>query len=69
MKSNYNSKIASENKWKWKHNCPKPLGWSKGHPKRKVYSNTSLSKVIRKISNTQPNLTSKGAGQRIANKT
>ena len=33
-----------------------------------VYSNTSLSHEIRKFSNIQPNLTFKGAGERIANK-
>ena len=34
----------------------KSLGCSKGGPKRKVYSNTSLSQETRKVSNTQPTL-------------
>ena len=31
------------NKWKWKHNNPKPMGFSKSSAKGKVHSNTSLS--------------------------
>ena len=46
----------------------KPLGCSKGGPKREVYSNTSLSQETRKVLNTQPNLTPKRAGKRTANK-
>ena len=41
----------------------KPLGCSKGSPKREIYSNTSLSQKTRKVSNTHPKLTSKGAGK------
>ena len=36
--------------------------------KREEYSNTSLSPEIRKVLNTQPNLTPKEAGKRTANK-
>ena len=50
------------------NNCSKPLGCSKGGPKREVYSNTSLSQETRKVSTTQPNLTPKGAEERTANK-
>ena len=32
------------NEWKWKHNNPKPMGFSKSSAKRKVHSNTSLPK-------------------------
>ena len=35
------------NKWKWKHSGSKPLGCSKGSPKKEVYSNTSLSQEKR----------------------
>ena len=51
------------NKWKWKHNCSKHLGCSKGHRKRIVYSNASLSQEMRKVLNTQPNPTPKRAGK------
>ena len=47
----------------------KPLGCSNGGVKREVYSNISLSQETRNVSNTQPNITPKGAGERIANKT
>ena len=50
------------------HSCSKPLGCSKGGPKREIHSNTSLSQETRKISNTQANVTPKGAGERTANK-
>ena len=30
------------NKWKWKHDRPKPLRCSKSGPKREVYGNTGL---------------------------
>ena len=30
------------NEWKWKHNNPKPMGFSKSSAKGKIYSNTSL---------------------------
>ena len=40
------------------------MGHSKGSPKRRVYSNTSLSQETRKVSNTQPNPTPKGAQEK-----
>ena len=45
-----------KNKWQWKHNDPKPMGWSKCSYKREVYSNTILPQETRNISNKQPNL-------------
>ena len=30
------------NTWKWNHNNPKPIGFSKSSAKEKVHSNTSL---------------------------
>ena len=44
----------------------KPLGCSKGSPKREIHSNTALKK--QEVSNTQPNPTPKGAGKGIGNK-
>ena len=38
-------------KGKWKHNDPKPMGYSKSSSKKEVYSNTSLPQETRKISN------------------
>ena len=38
------------------------------YTKREVYSNIDLPQEARKILNTQPNLTPKGAGKRTANK-
>ena len=42
-----------------KINTPKPMGCSKSHSKRKVYSNTSPPQETRKSSNKQANFTSK----------
>ena len=42
---------------------------SKSSSKRKVYSNTSLPQEIGKISNKQPNFTSKAARERRTDKT
>ena len=53
-------------KWKWKHNDPKPMGCSKSSSKRKVYSNTILPQETRKISNKQPNLTPKATKERTS---
>ena len=47
---------------------PKPMGCSKISSKRKVYSNAILPQEIRKISNKQPNLTTKAIRERT-NKT
>ena len=44
------------------------MGHSKDDPERKVYSDTSLSQETRKVSNTQPNPTPKGAGERTTKK-
>ena len=60
-----------KNSWKqmkMKTQLSKPLGCSKGGPKREVHSNTSPSQKLREVSNTQANLTPKGAGERTANK-
>ena len=39
------------NKWKQKHNKPKPLGFSKSSAKGNVHSNTSLPQETREKSN------------------
>ena len=56
------------NKWKWTHNNPKPMGHSKGSPEREVHRNTGLPKKERKISNKQPNPTSKKTRGTTTNK-
>ena len=56
-------------KWKWKHNDPKLMRYSKIHCKREVYSNTTLSQETRKISNKINGLTCKEARKRITSKT
>jgi hypothetical protein len=49
---------------KWPKYCmhmlikKKPMGYSKGNPKRKVYSHECVSLKHRKISNEHPNTTS-----------
>ena len=53
----------------WKHDDPKPMGYSKSSSKREVYSYTSLPQETRKISNKQSNLTPKGTRERRTNKT
>ena len=45
------------------------MGFIKSSSKREVYSNTSLFQETRKISNKQPNFTSKAARDRRADKT
>ena len=52
-------KKVSGNKSKWMHNNQKPMGHSKGSAEREVHSNSSLPKEHRKISNKQPNPTSR----------
>ena len=54
IRSSWKLKISG-NKWKWTHNNPK----SEGSTERVLHSNTGLSKEDRKISNKQPNPTSK----------
>ena len=39
------------NEWKWKHNNPTPMGFSKSSAKGKVHSNTSLPQETREMSN------------------
>ena len=46
------------NKWKLKHNNPKPMGFSKSSPKSEIHSITSWPQETRKTSNKQPNFTS-----------
>ena len=57
------------NKWKWKHDGPKPMGCMKSSFKREVYSNTNLPQDTRKISNKQSNHTRKAIRERRTNKT
>ena len=38
------------NKWEWKHDNPKPMGFSKSSAKGKVHSNTSLPQETREKS-------------------
>ena len=40
----------------WKHNNPKPMGFSKNSAKRELNSNTSLPQEPREIANKQPNV-------------
>ena len=54
-----NQKIP-RNKWQWKYDDPKPMGYSKSSSKREVYSNTILPQETRKISSKLPKLTPKG---------
>ena len=46
---------------KMKTQQSKFLGYIKGSPKRKVYCNSGPYQEARKVPNTQPNITSKGA--------
>ena len=39
------------NKWKWKHNNPKPMGHCKSSAKGKVHNNTGIPQETRKKSN------------------
>ena len=43
-------------KWKWKHDNPKPMVFSKISAKGKVHSNTSLPQETREKSNNNLNL-------------
>ena len=58
-----NQKIP-RNKWQWKHDDPKHMGYSRSSPKSKVYSNTILPQETRNISNKQHNLTLKTIRER-----
>ena len=48
-------------KWKWNHDNPKPMAFSKSSAKREIHSNTSLPQ---ETSNKQPNFTSKPTRKR-----
>ena len=63
-----NLKIPSS-KWQGRYDTSKPMGCSKSHSKRKVYSNTSPPQETRKSPNKQANFTSKAAQQRKTDKT
>ena len=39
------------NEWRWKHNNPKPMGFSKSNAKGKIHSNTSLPQETGEKSN------------------
>lgn len=56
------------NKWKWKHNCPKSTGYGKSDSEREVFRDTVLPWQMRKISNKQLNLPSKGIRKTRINK-
>ena len=47
------------NKWKQKHDNPKPVGLSKSSAKGKVHSNTGLPQETREKSSKLPNFTPK----------
>ena len=51
------------NKWKCKHDNPKPMGFNKS-AKREVHSNTSLLQQTRETSHKQPNFTPKANRKR-----
>ena len=44
-------KKFSRNKWQWKHDNSKTMGYSKSNSKREVYRNTILPQKTRKTSN------------------
>ena len=52
------------NKWEWKHDNPKPMGFSKSSAKGKVQRNTSPLQETRQTSNKQPNFTPKSTRKR-----
>ena len=56
------------NKWQWKHDNSKPMGYSKSSSKREHYSNTILPQETRKTLNRQPNFTPKIVGKRRTKK-
>ena len=41
-------KKISRNKWQWKYDSPKPMGFCKSSSKRKLYSNTILPQETNK---------------------
>ena len=50
MKEEKGNKNMDKNKWKWKHDNPKSMGFSKSSAKGKVHSNISLSQETREKS-------------------
>ena len=46
-------------KWKWKHDDPKPMGKNNCNSRMKTYSDTRLPQKTIKISNKPPKLTPK----------
>ena len=58
------NKKTPRNKWQWKHDHPKPRGYSKSSSKREVYSNIILPQETRNISNKQRKLTAKSIRER-----
>ena len=50
-KNHRGNQIIFRDKWKWKHDGPKPMGCSKRSYNRKDYSDTSFLKKTGKISN------------------
>ena len=57
------------NKWKWKHDNPKPMGLSKSSAKREVHNNTSLPQETRETSNKHPNFIPKATRKRTTTTT
>ena len=68
IKEEIKKRTTHGNNKKGKHDDPKALGCSKSGHKREVFSNIGLPEEARKFSNTQPNLTAKGARERTTNK-
>ena len=62
------NKKISRNKWQWKYDNSKPIGFSKSSPKREVYRNTILPQETRRRLNRQPNFTPTTIGQRRTEK-
>ena len=56
------------NKWKWKRNNPKPMGFNKSSAKREVHSNISLPQETKETSNNQAKLTPKTTRKGRTNK-
>ena len=54
-------------KWQWKHDNPKPMGFSKSSIKREVHTNTGRPQDTRETSNKQPNFIPKATRKRIKN--
>ena len=61
-------KKISRNKWQWKYDSPKPMGFCKSSSKRKLYSNTILPQETRRTSNRLPNFTPKTTGKTATTK-